>query len=213
MNVAGFVIYSGAPFRDREHWEQYMRSYVPKDLADRTLLIAPFLELWKIQEAKGFVASAEFTSELSEISRYYGQEFEDKLELITDRLLREVAIFLGENPAAPLIPYTASPKRVLDYVTSNNTSFARWLAFQQERPRKSPADWNDYASVGIAEDDLLYAISMRELGQTLQQMISTGKKLTEYAAMCLMESHSLLQKHRYLTLVVALHMAQEDAAS
>ena len=212
MQSAGFEIWNSTQFPIREDWEEHIKRTVPEELAVRTLQVTPFLEAWELYRRKGFVASPQLDAAMHALATYEEPLFTQRVDEASSLLVKELFEFMGGSMPSTKIPQTISAQAVLDHVVENNPFFSRWLLFQSERPKRTPAEWDEYAAVGLSEEgDIEYARAMRELGQTLQQLIAEGRKMTEYVGIGLMHSHDLSGEDRYWNTVTWLHMAQEDS--
>jgi hypothetical protein len=126
------------------------------------------------------------------------------------RLFREIERFqksqgLGDDPAV------VDPRKVLEYLSTNNSYFCRWLEFERERPRRDPEDWDAFAAKDLRASEIPYAISMRELRQVLRNMTSMRRGLSADLATALMHSHELAGEERYWQTVAWILNAEREA--
>lgn len=206
MTRFGFEVYSSSQFPSRDAWEQDISARLPATIADQTIAVGQLLELITIFETQGFHLSAELTASFESLATRSPQEFPEHFDELRDRLIQELATS-NELEDAPL---TVAPSQVLQYIRQHNPFYSRWIAFQAERPRRSPSDWEEYAVQGVAEEDVEYAQTIREMSQTLIDLGKKGKLLSASVAEGLKHSHELEGEERYLDTITWLYMAQQD---
>ena len=207
MTRFGFEVYDTTQFSSREVWEQHIAASFPDETASRIIEVSQLLELLTVFEAQGFHPTADLLGRIEAIAELRSSAFRQQFDEVRFQLIREIA---GSKDLAE-IPLIVPARRVLEFIKQHNPFFSRWLAFQSERPRRGPSDWDEYAAEGVTEEDVEYAQTMRELGQTLLQLDAQGKKLNETVAEALMHSHELEGEDRYLNTITWLYMAQEDS--
>ena len=210
MQDIAFEQYDSDKYPNHMDWERHVCEIAPTKVALKTLVAAPSLEFLAMYEKKGMIPSEELQKELRALPSFEQPEFQDKLYDAQMRLFREIERFrksqrLGDDPAV------VDPRKVLEYLSANNSFFRRWLEFERERPRGDPADWEAYAAKDLWASERPYAISMRELGQMLRNMTSMRRRLSADLATALMHSHELAGEERYWQTVAWIHNAEREA--
>ena len=210
MQHVGFEQYDSKNYAAHIDWEKHILETLPTKLAVKTLFAAPVLEFLAMYEREGMVPSEELQQELRALPSFEQPEFQDKLYDAQMRLFREIERFQksqgpGDDPAV------VDPRKVLEYLSANNSYFCRWLEFEGERPRRDPEDWEAYAAKDLRASEVPYAISMRELGQILRNMTSMRRRLSADLATALMHSHELAGEERYWQTVAWIYIAEQEA--
>jgi len=168
---------------------------------------------------RGIVPSDDLRQSLLELTKYSGEDLEDKSALIGLQLIEALtashtAISRVHRPiinsGSSQSMRKVSAQEVFNHVARYNPFFQRWLEFRDARPIRHPEEWEQFAVENLPAFQHDYAIAMREFGQILTDFIRDRLTLDPDIAYRLKHSHVFDGPESAIGLLAWLDVAEQE---